>query len=103
MRGRELFLRCIAVRSMLPHYAPVVGMATERYVRGQGYSLDLCLVDVPNWTADHQGQAELMKKELGYFNEPVYSSAGYDEYPESGEVRSIVDTLSRLFRGNQGR
>jgi hypothetical protein len=102
-RGRELILRCVAARSMMPHYAPVVGMATERYVRGQGYSLDLCLVDIPNWTPDHQRHAELMKKELGFFNEPVYSRASYDEYPESGEVRSIVNTLSRLFRSNPRR
>ncbi|MDP9201730.1 MAG: hypothetical protein M3P26_07335 [Gemmatimonadota bacterium] len=81
LRMKELGLRCFVARSLLPEYAPVVGLATERYVRGQGYSLDTCLIDMPIWTEKDQAIADGIKKELGYFREPLYSRVSHDEYP----------------------
>jgi hypothetical protein len=99
-RSQELALRCFVARGMADHFpaldesAPstvntrqphgtVVGLATERYKPGQGFSLDAVLLEIPEWTAAHQRKADGIKRDLGYFVSPRLSSNRVDEYPEA--------------------
>jgi hypothetical protein len=83
-RGRELILRCIVARSRMAAEngsKPVVGLATERYQKGSGSSLDAVLVHLPTWTPEWQEKAEGIVRDLGYFAAPRLSRAQGDEYP----------------------
>jgi hypothetical protein len=81
-RTQELGLRCLVARSLLRDGSMVVGIAREHYVRGKGYSLDICLVDIPNWNSTQQRAVDKIKSELGYFANPLYSRASDDEFPQ---------------------
>jgi hypothetical protein len=59
----------------------VVGIGTEQKNESGGYSLDGVLLEIPEWTTEHQAQMEAIQAELGYFQNPVESIQSVDEYP----------------------
>ena len=92
-RKQELALRCIVARGLHPNAVTVVGIATERYEKGQGYSLDLTHVHVPDWTEELQQQMEGIQQDLGYFAQPRATRFSEDEYPSPG--RAVPDHTPR--------
>lgn len=70
---KELYLRCLVARSLFQDRTKVIGLATEPYQKGKGYSLDLVYLDVSNWDDEQQRQAEAIKEDLGYFKTPLNS------------------------------
>lgn len=80
-RKAELGNRCFVARGLNPECSHVVGIATERYEKGKGFSLDLCNSFRPNWSADDQRLMEQMQKDLGYFARPKVKMDSEDEYP----------------------
>lgn len=80
-RKAELGNRCFVARGLNPECPHVVGIATERYEKGKGFSLDLCNSFKPNWSAADQRLMEQMQKDLGYFVRPKVTKDSEDEYP----------------------
>ena len=86
-RRRELTLRCFIARGRLGSQGDtVVGIATEQYARGQGFSLDACFLWKPTWTAEDQVEFQGIQRDLGYFVNPRKSRATGDEFPHVGPV-----------------
>lgn len=79
----ELAARCAVVRGLYPKLTTVVGIATEEYVSGRGYSLDAFYFYKPVWTPEDQELMETVQRELGYFANPLESKMREDEYPGS--------------------
>jgi hypothetical protein len=84
-RCSELSLRCFIARAQNEGRGEVVvGIATERYDPSRpGFSIDLCCLSKPKWTAEDQRVVEAMQKDLGYFAAPVTTAVQEDEYPHS--------------------
>jgi hypothetical protein len=81
VRQAELGNRCFVARGLNPQCSHVVGIATERYEKGKSFSLDLCNLFRPNWSAEDQRLMEQMQKDLGYFAKPKMTRDSEDEYP----------------------
>ena len=65
---RELQLRMIVARSLFSKGDFVIGMASEsNAVDNNGYSIDICYMNLPEWDEDKQVKATEIKNELGYF------------------------------------
>ena len=82
-RRRELALRCFVARGQTPTSQTVVGIATERYVPGGGFSLDGHLMHKPSWTEADQRASEGIQRDLGYFRTPRTTPVSVDEYPDA--------------------
>lgn len=82
-RVAELGNRCFVARGLNQQSMHVVGIATERYEKGQGFSLDLCNLFKPTWSAQNQKHMEAMQKDLGYFSSPKVTRDSEDEYPNT--------------------
>lgn len=82
LRKMELVLRCFAARNVLRQNKEVVGIATNRYVKGDGHAYDFCYLYLPEWTEEDIEKYTQMQKELGYFVSPEYKMKHYDEYPK---------------------
>ncbi len=82
-RLAELAARCFVVRGLNPNSELVVGIATEQYVPGKGFSLDVIYLHKPSWTAEDQKQLEYLQRQFGYFSNPVQSKIREDEYSGS--------------------
>jgi hypothetical protein len=82
-RAAELGNRCFVARGLNQQSMHVVGIATERYERGQGFSLDLCNLFKLTWSAQDQKHMEAMQKDLGYFSSPNVTRDSEDEYPNT--------------------
>jgi hypothetical protein len=81
VRVAELGIRCFVARGLNPECTRVVGIATERYEKGNGFSLDLYNLFRPKWSAEDQKRMEVMQKKLGYFSRPKVTKDSEDEYP----------------------
>lgn len=75
--------RCFVARGLHPDATTIVGVATERYEKCKGFSLDLVHLYKPSWTAEDQAHMEGMQRELGYFVSPRSTVEPEDEYPTS--------------------
>ncbi len=84
-RVAELGARCFVARGLSPDCTTVVGIATEQYVRGQGFSLDICYLHSPNWTPENQAEASRLQEEFGWFVKPEVTHVTEDEYPTSAQ------------------
>lgn len=82
-RVEELELRCLVARGLRQNCKTVVGIATEQYKRGSGFSLDVVYMYKESWTQEDQGLLETIQKQLGYFQSPLIKSVHYDEYPSN--------------------
>jgi hypothetical protein len=81
VRNYELGNRCFVARGLNQECSHVVGIATERYEKGKGFSFDLCNLFKPNWSAADQRLMGQMQKDLGYFARPKMTRNSEDEYP----------------------
>ncbi len=80
-RISELGLRCFVIRGLNPKYKTVIGIATEQYKTGKGFSLDAIYLHKETWTSEDQTRLEDIQKKFGYFTNPIQSKAHEDEYP----------------------
>jgi hypothetical protein len=81
-RNAELGGRCLVARGLNKDRNTVIGLATERYEEGKGFSFDLVYLNIPQWTDELQKQIEYAQKEFGYFVNPKYMKTHEDEYPQ---------------------
>jgi hypothetical protein len=84
-RRKELSWRCFVARGLYPNQTKVVGIATEEYESGKGFSLDVCLFSKDIWTAKEKSLMEQVQKELGYFKQPIRTYGHVDEYPNPSQ------------------
>lgn len=80
-RRNELLGRCFIARGLNSDRRTVVGIATEQYVRGQGYSFDACLYEKDAWTKEDQEAMERLQKATGAFVSPRKTQVSEREYP----------------------
>ena len=80
-RLAELAARCFVVRGLKREQSLVIGIATEQYEPGKGYSLDVLYLNKKDWTAYDQEQLQYLQRELGYFSHPRKFHLREDEYP----------------------
>lgn len=75
--------RCFVARGLNPKCDTVIGLATECYERGKGFSFDVVYIHKPEWTEVDQREMEHAQKEFGYFRNPTLQSMHGDEYPKT--------------------
>jgi len=80
-RMAELSLRCSVARGINPDSKIVVGIATNPYKKGEGYSYDLCYLELPELTQEFKEFVQKTQQEFGYFRNAKVSKKGFDEYP----------------------
>lgn len=80
-RRRELALRCFVARGLMERGDTVIGLATERYAKGEGFSLDAMRLTKPTWGPRDQEALEGIQRDLGYFKSPRLTRASADEFP----------------------
>ena len=81
VRKRELMARIFIARGMNPDSQIVVGLATEEYVRGEGFTLDVAALHKDTWTAQDQEELERIQAQTGAFTAPQISRRHEMEYP----------------------
>lgn len=86
-RKAELLGRCIVARGLHQERSTVVGLATERYEDGKGYSFDLIHMYIPQWSDELQEKMDYAQKEFGYFANPRLTKVYEDEYPGTTEEK----------------
>jgi hypothetical protein len=84
-RISELGARCFVIRGLYPENHTVVGIAIEIYEKGKGYSMDAIYYFQDNWTKKDQDDFNYLKNELGYFAEPIITTATSYEYPKKDQ------------------
>ena len=80
-RMAELANRCFVARGLHQQFRTVVGIATERYERGLGYSFDFVYLNKEVWAHEDESQLHHIQQELGYFTKLTEKTNHYDEYP----------------------
>jgi hypothetical protein len=118
VRVRELQLRCFVARGQIeraeyrtyPTQAGsfvreptgvVIGLATERYEKNAGFSIDSVWLEIPTWTALHQEQMLGIQRDLGLFVAPKLSISSIDEYPSEKGNEGIHSTALHPTGRNQ--
>lgn len=99
-RVAELGGRCFVARG-LRNKKTVIGLATERYEKGKGFSFDLFYLHYPEWTKKDNKQMAYMQKEFGYFANPEIQSLHEDEYPKQ-TVKQRWSKLHYVERDSNG-
>ena len=82
-RVAELAGRCFVIRGLNSDCTTVIGIATEQYEIGKGFSLDAVYLSKDTWTPEDQTQLVYLQKEFGYFTNPLQTQTHEDEYPNS--------------------
>lgn len=82
-RVAELAERCFVIRGLNSDSTTVIGIATEQYEIGTGFSLDAVYLSKDIWTHEDQTQLEYLQKEFGYFTNHIQIQTHEDEYPNS--------------------
>lgn len=80
-RVAELGNRCFIARGIYKNNKTVIGIATEQYEPGKGFSLDAVYLHFDNWSERERAHSEAMQKDLGFFVKPVETRIHEDEYP----------------------
>lgn len=80
-RATELAARCFVARGRIRENPTVVGIATEQYIPGSGFSLDLIYLSKPDWTSDDEQSMEELLAAAPYFRGPMRHGFGEAEYP----------------------
>ncbi|HEU5412363.1 MAG TPA: NERD domain-containing protein [Candidatus Angelobacter sp.] len=92
-RTAELSNRCLVARGLSPNAQVVVGLATEQYTPGKGFSLDLVHMYKPEWTGKDREIIKGMQHDFGYFVKPRLTQTSEDEYPaQTLETKSSTPT-----------
>ena len=84
-RLNELDMRCFVARGLHPDISTVVGLATEQYTQGKGFSFDLVHLHMPKWTPAHQEHMVRVQSEFSYFTQPQERRSSEDEYTNVGQ------------------
>jgi hypothetical protein len=82
LRSNKLKLRCFAAKNMFKEDKEIVGIATDQYIRGGGYSFDLYYMYLPEWNEEDIKFYDQMQEDLGYFTNPDIKKKHFDEYPK---------------------
>jgi hypothetical protein len=77
----ELGGRCFVIRGLQQNCKTVIGIATEIYQPGQGFSFDIVYLHQETWTDENQKQLEYVQKEFGWFVGSQQTPVHEDEYP----------------------
>ena len=86
-RAAELLGRCFIVRGLNQDATLVVGLATEQYGTGEGFTLDACCYEKAVWTSEDQRTLEALQKATGAFVNPRLTPVDEDEFPQPGSVK----------------
>ena len=81
-RRAELGARCFVARGLMQDFKTVIGIATEQYIPGMGFSLDGFYFFKENWTSEDKKEMQMLQKKCGYFNEPIQTQIQQDEFPK---------------------
>lgn len=82
-RRNELLGRLFIARGMHKNAKVVVGIATEEYDPGGGFSIDTAAYFKEEWTAEDQAKMEHVQGETGAFVSPAWTASHEDEYPKT--------------------
>jgi hypothetical protein len=85
-RRRELELRCFVARGLMVRGDTVIGIATERYAKGEGFSLDAVRITRPAWGPKDQQILEGIQRDFRYFVTPRMTQLHGDEFPCSDSL-----------------
>lgn len=67
-RVRELALRCLVIRGTMPGAITVVGIATDQPGTSDiGYSSDIVIMHLPEWSEEDAKNVQGIQRDLGYF------------------------------------
>jgi hypothetical protein len=80
-RAAELMGRCHVVRGIYRDKQTIIGLATEKYETGKGYSFDAIFYDKPEWTPEDEADMKMLQSECGFFKNAVEKRIREDEYP----------------------
>ena len=83
-RMAELAGRCRVARSIHRDHDTVIGIATEVYEEGKGYSFDLHYLNIPHCSDELIGQVQDLQREFGYFVDSQKTRIEGHEYPQGG-------------------
>ena len=81
LRKHELLARLFLGRGMNPASKLVVGLATEDYAKGEGFTLDVAAFHKEIWTTEDQEEMESIQAQTGAFVSPKFSRSHELEYP----------------------
>jgi hypothetical protein len=84
-RRNELLSRMFIARGMHSDSTTVVGLATEEYDPGDGFSLDSALYHKPDWTDEDQARMKEIQRGTGAFQNPRWTQERVDEYPGAAQ------------------
>jgi hypothetical protein len=73
--------RCLIARGKFMDRMTVIGIATEQYKRGQGFSLDLIYLSKPEWSKEDQKAFDAIQSGASFFNGELYFGFEQEEYP----------------------
>lgn len=82
-RVAQLTGRCFVKRGLNSGCTTIIGIATEQYEIGKGFSLDAVYLSKDTWTPEDQAQLEYLQKEFRYFTNSIQSKTHEDEYTNS--------------------
>lgn len=80
-RMAELAGRCFIARGLNKSSKVVIGLATEQYAPGQGFSFDAYCLKKEDWTEEDQKKLQQLQSKTGAFISPRCSRFSEDEYP----------------------
>jgi len=80
-RMAELAGRCFIARGLNKSSRVVIGLATEVYAPGQGFSFDAYCLKKEGWTKEDQKKFEELQSKTGAFTSPRCTRFSEDEYP----------------------
>ncbi|MDX2068130.1 MAG: hypothetical protein SFV55_06865 [Haliscomenobacter sp.] len=69
-RLKELQLTCMIGRQMHMDASVIIGIATEKYKKDKGFSLDICYFHLPEWTKEMEEKTNQIREELGIYKNP---------------------------------
>ena len=79
-RRQELVVLCFVARSIFQEQPVVVGIATE-HPDPSRYSFDAAYLRIDKWSEELQAEADLAKREFGFFRNAKYTRTQFEEYP----------------------
>ncbi|MBA7542700.1 hypothetical protein ES705_35024 [subsurface metagenome] len=81
-RQKELAMRCFVAKGLYQDVDTIVGIATEQYVKGGGYSYDLYSIYKKEWTEEDTRLMGELQSNFGYFLNPTSEKVDFNEYPK---------------------
>ena len=70
-------------RGLRQEIQTVVGLATEVYEEGRGYSFDACYLHIPTWAPNNQKEFERIQSLASFFSTSEPQRVPYQEHPDS--------------------